>query len=706
MSFRHASVLLCAITLAAAMSGAIAQLPEPADEVPPFELGNLVLFPSRDFVTIEGFQTYKGENFVGATFLTEVVRGDKVVGAAWSVVVASDVAYEINHPGGYCWGDNRKAPLGKALGSEFQVTPEIVPGDKVRIKTALGKILASSTIQDVGIDSVVRNGAVLVVKGKIGSGVSPSQLEQRIINPDMDDTIIGRRDVRAVPGGFAASPNGGYESMMEVSGGTYTATYQFESAELAELAEAGGARLMSWEKEDGEANRQGLTIFELGETGGPGFGGCPVGPAQAAAPAGSFQSELSTDSTTMTFNWTKPEAAAGAAPLTGYSVSATLICTGPNLPVDGCPMEQPGVQKTINSATMLTATLKVDPSLTYTPSVRAMTSDQALSAPFKKNPITVPAPTTPNTPASAPPPMPLVTLEDGLVVFGNLPANAEKVVFYTIDKEVIAEDSVVADAKSYTGPFLLPEDAPGVVHFVVFTPTFDNKVAGLFTPPPETTVLPQPLVTPGTAGQEAITARWSFPDVNKAVSFDVELKKTSEILVEKAAKMVMTPVGKLERSATFTKAVYPELIVDTEYSFRVKANNGGDWSNWSVELKATKKTDVITLTEARWKAGKPELRLVVSASSRVNRIKLFVGNSSGPTTTTPFRTVLTSELPAPVSPSVMSVFDLNMRAGNTPSSLPAYIWAESECTSTSTSPCGGKASVVPRNGRKLSLRRL
>lgn len=42
----------------------------------------------------------QGEDFVGATFLTEVVRGDKVVGAAWSVVVASDVAYEINHPGG------------------------------------------------------------------------------------------------------------------------------------------------------------------------------------------------------------------------------------------------------------------------------------------------------------------------------------------------------------------------------------------------------------------------------------------------------------------------------------------------------------------------------------------------------------------------------------------------------------------------------
>lgn len=40
-----------------------------------------------------------------------------------------------------------------------------------------------------------------------------------------------------------------------------------------------------------------------------------------------------------------------------------------------------------------------------------------------------------------------------------------------------------------------------MVHFVVFTPTFDNKVAGLFTPPAEATVLPQPLVTTGIEGQ-------------------------------------------------------------------------------------------------------------------------------------------------------------------------------------------------------------
>ena len=41
---------------------------------------------------------------------------------------------------------------------------------------------------------------------------------------------------------------------------------------------------MSWQVEDADANRQGLTIAEYGELGGPGMGGCPAGPADAGAP--------------------------------------------------------------------------------------------------------------------------------------------------------------------------------------------------------------------------------------------------------------------------------------------------------------------------------------------------------------------------------------------------------------------------------------
>ena len=79
---------------------------------------NVVVFPNRDFVTIEGYQDHVGE-----TALVEVKRGGQVVGSAKGVVEAGDVAFEVNHPGGYCWG----------AGTGLNVTPNIVAGDIVSI---------------------------------------------------------------------------------------------------------------------------------------------------------------------------------------------------------------------------------------------------------------------------------------------------------------------------------------------------------------------------------------------------------------------------------------------------------------------------------------------------------------------------------------------------------------------------------------------
>ena len=79
-----------------------------------------MVFPDRDFVTIEGYQ-----DRVGQTAMVEVTRkGAGVVGSAQGVVQAGDVAFEINHPGGYCWG----------AGTGLNVTPDIRPGDIVSIK--------------------------------------------------------------------------------------------------------------------------------------------------------------------------------------------------------------------------------------------------------------------------------------------------------------------------------------------------------------------------------------------------------------------------------------------------------------------------------------------------------------------------------------------------------------------------------------------
>ena len=53
-------------------------------------------------------------------------------------------------------------------------------------------------------------------------------------------------------------------------------------AEMRDLAAAGQMRALSWQAADAAGNRQGLTISEFGELGGPGLGGCPPGPSALA----------------------------------------------------------------------------------------------------------------------------------------------------------------------------------------------------------------------------------------------------------------------------------------------------------------------------------------------------------------------------------------------------------------------------------------
>ncbi len=122
------------------------------------------------------------------------------------------------------------------------------------------------------------------------------------------------------------APKGGYESSLGVTGETFTATYDFgaDGADLARTAATGGGeRIMAWEVEDADANRQGLTIAEAGEPGGPGMGGCPAGPTDQDAPKpGAAAALRAKDGTSIRVDWTPATAQPGAADVTGYSVVA------------------------------------------------------------------------------------------------------------------------------------------------------------------------------------------------------------------------------------------------------------------------------------------------------------------------------------------------------------------------------------------------
>lgn len=296
------SAVLCATTLFA--------IPTANAAVPAFP-NNLVVFPDRDFVTIEGFQ-----DRVGETATVEVTRsGVGVVGSARGVVQAGDVAFEINHPGGYCWG----------AGTGLNVTPDIQPGDIVSIKfgTAAG---GETRVQDTYVTAgSVLSGNSVIVRGHVGSGVNRDQMEQRIIEPALKDTAVARRDVRAIPGPQTPAPKGGYTSALEfdVDGpNTFTATYIFDDPAAAELAaNAAGARAMAWEEADESGNRQGLTIAEFGEPGGPGMGGCPNGPLQSG-PAGPTNISAAKVDGALKVSWTPAQAIPGTPAIEGYRVSA------------------------------------------------------------------------------------------------------------------------------------------------------------------------------------------------------------------------------------------------------------------------------------------------------------------------------------------------------------------------------------------------
>src|SRR6478672_2825093 len=227
---------------------------QPATAAVPTFPNNVVVFPDRDFVSVEGYADHAGE-----TATLEVTRpGVGVMGSAKAVVSGTDVAFEVNHPGGVCWG----------AGTSMDVTPDIKAGDVVSIRFPDGSHDETTTSSATVTQDMTLSGTTLTVTGSIGPDVVRSQMEQRIINPDLVDSPVAKRDIRALPGPLVPAARGGYSSGIDFpTATTFVATYQFDDAATAKIAAAAdlGERAMSWQVEDADANRQGLTIAEFGE---------------------------------------------------------------------------------------------------------------------------------------------------------------------------------------------------------------------------------------------------------------------------------------------------------------------------------------------------------------------------------------------------------------------------------------------------------
>lgn len=313
-------------------------LTDAAIAAPPVFPDNIVVFPNRDFVSFSGFQDHIGEQG-----LVKVTRpGVGVVGSVSVVVGEGDPAFEVNHPGGYCWG----------AGTSLKVTPDILPGDVVSFELAGGGEVPDVHTQDAYATAVnyVDGAATFTVTGHIGAGIDPANLEQRTVNPAMRDTAIGRRDIRAVSGPLAADTSGTYQSSLVVAGNTFTATYVFLDPAVARIAATGGGeRLMTWETVDLAGNRQGITIAELGELGGPGLGGCPSGPV-LTGPQGPSNVTAVNVPAGIKVDWTPAVALPGTEAITGYRVVAVAQTVSPS-------GEQVEIGRRITGRTVSTTTL-------------------------------------------------------------------------------------------------------------------------------------------------------------------------------------------------------------------------------------------------------------------------------------------------------------------------------------------------------------
>jgi hypothetical protein len=506
---------------------------------------NLVVFPNRDFITIEGYQDHIGE-----TATIEVTRpGVGIIGSAVGVVAEGDVAFEINHPGGYCWG----------AGTGLNVTPDILPGDVASIRFGAAPV-AQTTVQDamVTADASI-SGSTVTVNGHIGAGVDPANIEQRIVEPALTDTTVARRDVRALPGPLAPAPRGGYQSSLSVTGDTFTATYLFDDPATAAIAaNAGlGERLLSWEQTDPDGNRQGLTIAEFGEPGGPGMGGCPNGPLQSGPPGPTGVTAVKVPGG-IKLSWTPSATIPGTPAITGYRATAVASTTAAGQQVEI------GRRISGQAATGTTITGLSDTE-TYDVEIVAISS---VGQTFP--PVTVQAQTDVTAPTvSASPATGSFPTARQVTLTASEPGSE---IYYTTDgtDPVSAGDVLGATAVLFTGPITVA--ATTTLKFVAFdlagnvSPIGEQTYTITNTPTPDA-----PTFGTSTVGPGQVTLNWTATDPS-ITGYGVQV-------FDQAG----TPVGNLRETTAQTLTI-TGLTGDANYFFTIQAKNVNGYGEPSARL--------------------------------------------------------------------------------------------------------------------------
>jgi hypothetical protein len=625
---------------------------------------NIVTFPNRDMVVLEGYDEHDGKKVT-----IKVYRGTQLMGAA-SGSIAAGAEFEVNHPGGACWGNGSGFP---------QVTPDILPGDRIVVELEEnGQFYeqAESVVQ--GGEATRTNytgGTTLTVTGTVPAGADPDNLEQRIVNPELTDTPVQRRDLRAlVSDTMQPGPRGGYTSRLEITGDTFTAYYDFadSGADAQAVARAagsgGGERLMNWQLTDAAGNRQGLTIAEMGEFGGPGMGGCPAGPSGVTPTAGTHGVVWGSDGTAQV-RWSPAASQPGAAAVTGYSVEAIQkSATDGEFGIIG--------KRTGTAATKATLSGLTGGTDAWTIEVRALTATgvgpafPAASGSGGGTPDPDPdttAPTVAQTRGGA-----------GSVVLTASEANAD--VYYTTDgSDPLGSGGLLSDsAVLYTGPIAVT--APITLRWVAFDAAGNHGAATeaeTFEPPapPAATAPAAPVGLTARPGNGSIALSWTAPaNTGGAAVTGYTVKVTAPAVTGTSpAPAVDTTVPVAAPATTVT---VPSLTNGREYTFTVTATNSAGTSPATAEVRA-RPGDALTATLVRNKAG--DKRIAGSGSQTGVTVRVYqtanAANVGNPTAAGTVSLGTATVTPA-VAPATGISWELRLRtAGTIPAG--AIVWVQS-----------------------------